>query len=295
VTVHFLQLELGGDLWHHLRDLPSDGARWDADVTPLVRLNHRNGGVIRASTSCSVGPLTTVGSSVAAGTTLIGITTTGALRRWDEYVIGPNAAGEWEWCRLDAIGSGYVKTLDPLVYSYSAGNAFKSHRLSTRVTTAHVGSVELNCWATWSYTVDGQARRTQTSFNISRYAPRLNVTETHILQFDPAAREQIGSDQKLDPIIRFCWENYVLPDVAKLLGSPGAMVAPDAVDAAVLYRVEEYIYRQSRNTERADKYAELYVRQLEEVSSSIVDIDQDGGQSDGEVPPSPRARQMLRG
>lgn len=295
MTYHFLQKDLGGSLWHVMRDLPADGARWDDTPAPAVTLYSRDGGTIRASTAVSVGPLTTVASSVAAGTTVIGIGTTTALRRWEEYVIGPNAAKEWERCKLDAVGGSYVKTLDPLVYSYSAGNEFKSHRLSTQVTTGNCGTVELNCWAEWSYAVDGQTSKVSTPFNISRYAPRLNITALDVVQFDPAARDQIGPDQKIDLILRDIWERHVLPDVAKLLGSPGAMVTSESVDAALLYRFEEHVYRQGRNTERADKYAELYAKQLEEVSSGIVDIDQSGGQDDDEIPPSPRSRRMVRG
>jgi hypothetical protein len=295
VTYHFLQTDLGGSLYHVMRELPSDGSRWDASPAPAVTLRTKDGGSLRASTAAELGPTTSVVSTALAGTTLIGIGVTTALRRWEEYVAGPNAAGEWERVRLDAVGSGYVKTLDPLVYSYSAGNTFKSCRLSTQVTAGDVATVEWLCFAEWRYAVDGQVRKVSTPFNVSRYAPRLNITALDVVQFDPAARQQVGSDQKIDLILRDLWERHVLPDVAKLLGSPGAMVTAEAVDAALLYKFEEYVYRQSRNTERADKYAELYVNQLEEVSQGIVDIDQSGGQSDDELPPSPRSRRMVRG
>jgi hypothetical protein len=236
-----------------------------------------------------------VASAVTAGTTLIGIGTTTALRRWQKYTLGPNYAGQWERVRLDAIGPTWVKALDPVVYSYSSGNTFQSCRMSTQVTTGDCGTVEMNAFAAWRYAVGGQVRKTYTTFNISRYSPVLNITALDVVQFDPAARDQVGSDQKIDLILKDQWERHVLPDVAKLLGSPGAMVSAEAVDAAVLYKFEEYVYRQARNTERADKYAELYVHQLEEVTQGVVDIDQSGGQSDDEIAPSPRSRRTVRG
>lgn len=295
MTIHFLQLDKGGSLSHEMRDVPSDGARWDASPAPTVTLYTRTGETIRALTTVSLGPTTTLASDVAADAKAIGIGTTSSLRRWEEYVIGPNASGEWERVRLDSIGPTWVKALDPLVYAYSSGNTFKSHRMSTVVSTTHTATVEFYCYADWAYTVDGLARRTATDFCVSRYAPRLNITALDAVQFDPAARDQIGSNQKIDLVLRDLWERHVLPDVAKRLGSPGAMVSSERVDAAMLYRFAEHLYRQGRNTERADKYAELYTNQLEEIALGVVDLDEDGGQSADEVPASPRVCVMLRG
>jgi hypothetical protein len=295
MTIHFLQQNLGGILSHTMKDLPPDGARWDASPAPSVVLYTKTGGELRASTAVSLGPTTTVASDTSAGDKVVGIGATTTLLRWEEYVIGPNAAGEWERCKVDSVASNYVKTLNPLVYAYSAGNTFKSHRLSTAVSAGDVGQVNWNCWAEWRYSVDGQLRRESSEFYVSRYAPRLTVTALDVVQWDPAARDQVGSDQKIDLVLRDVWQRFVLPDITKILGSPGSVVSGEAVEQAVLYRFQEYMYRQGRNTERADKYAELYVNQLEEVTLGVVDLDESGGQSDDEIPPGLRSREMLRG
>jgi hypothetical protein len=290
----FLQVDLGGSLSHVMKDNPSDGARWDATPAPSVILRTRSGGVLRGSTDVTLGPTTTVGSAAVAGTTLIGVGVTSALRRWEEYVIGPNAAGEWERIRLDAVGATYVKTLDELMYSYSSGNSLKSHRMSTTVTAGTVGAVEINCWAEWRYAVDEQIRKESTRFHVSRYAPRLTVTALDAVQYDPAFRDQIGSNQRIDLLLKTVWENYIKPDITKVLGSPGAIISGEAVHEATLLRAEEYLYRQGRNTERADKYHELYVDKLEEIVLGPVDLDQSGGQAQDEIPAGIRSRPMVR-
>ena len=284
-------------LWHQHKDLPPDGARWDSSPAPTVTLYNKSGGELRAVTTASLGPTTTLASSVVAGARAIGISDTTSLRRWEEYHIGPNAAGEHEWVRLDSVGNGYVKALDPVVYAYSSGNALQSHRMSTLVTTGTTGSVEWSCFAVWSYYVDAVLRNVSSEFHISHYAPRLNVTEIDWLQHNPGLRQLIGRDQKPGLILRDLWHQVVLPDVAKLLGSAGAMVAGEAVDRAVLYRADEYIYRQANNMERADVCAEQYTNQLEEIAAgiNIIDVDESGGQSDDELPPSPRIQELLRG
>ncbi|MHC4644323.1 MAG: hypothetical protein ACYTBJ_02390 [Planctomycetota bacterium] len=291
----FLQVQLGGSLSHTMKDLPSDGARWDATPAPSVVLKTKSGGSLRGSTDVTLGPTTTLASGAVAGTTLVGIGTTSALRRWEEYVIGPNPAGEWERCLLDAVGSSYVKTLDELEYTYSTGDTFRSTRMSTTVTAGTVGAVEINCFAEWRYAVDGQIRKESTRFHVSRYAPRLTVTALDAVQYDPAFRDQVGSNQRIDLLLRMVWENYIKPDITKVLGSPGAVISGEAVHEATLLRAEEYIYRQGRNTERADKYAELYASKLEEIVLGPVDLDQSGGQSKDEIPPGMRSRPMVRG
>ncbi len=295
MTIHFLQQDLGGTLEHIMKELPSDGTRWDASPVPAVTLYDRSGGTLRTSTAVSQGPTTTLSSAAAVGARSASVTAQTGFARWEEYVIGPNAAGQWERVLADGVGSGTVTFLDPLTYAYASGATIKSHRLYSPVTGGTVGSVAWGAWAEWSYYVDSVRRKVATPFNVSRYAPRLEVTALDFLQIEPAARQMIGSDQKIDLMIRRRWEQVVLPDVAKILGSPGAMVTGEAVERAVVYSVQDLMYRTTGNIERADNYAELYVTQLEEVSAGMVDLDQSGGQGETEIPPGAHSRRMRRG
>ncbi|MCP3973184.1 MAG: hypothetical protein GY720_01685 [bacterium] len=295
MTIHFLQQEIGGTLEHVMKELPSDGARWDASPAPAVTLRTRDGGSLRASTAVSVGPSTTLSSAATVGARSVSLTLATGFARWEEYVIGPNVSGQWERVLADGIGSGTLTFLDPLVYAYGSGVTIKSHRLYSPVTGGTVGSVAWGAWAEWSYYVDSVRRKVATPFNVSRYAPRLEVTALDFLQTEPAARQMIGSDQKIDLMIRRRWEQVVLPDVAKILGSPGAMVSGEAVARAVIYSVQDLMYRTDGNMERANDYAELYVNQLQEATDGMVDLDESGGQSETEIPPSAHSRRMRRG
>jgi hypothetical protein len=293
--MNFLQLSLGGVLEHYMVDVPHDGTRWDASPAPQVKLFNRDGGVLRASTGATLGNQYTVNAACAADGRTIYIASTGSLRRWEQMWIRSNVTYHWETVTVDKWTTSSVTTLDPLQYAYSTSDVLESHRLYTTVTSGDVGNPELNCYAEWAYTVDTVARKEHTSFHISRYAPRRTLTAAKAISQEPRAREQLGSDQRVEHILQRIWEEVILPDVAKLLGSAGAMVAPEVIEEAHLYKFMEQSYRRAREFDAAKEYAEMYKSQLDEVRLSIVDLDEDGGQGDGDIPRGMRTPRLMRG
>jgi hypothetical protein len=295
MTIEFVQLSLGGVIHHNMVDVPHDGDRWADSPAPTVRLLNRDGTQLLASTAATVDASRSLTSTATAKSRTIPMTSTTGLKRWEEYVVGPNATGQWEWVTLDAIGSTSVTTLDPLVNTYSTGHGIKSHTMSYQVSTTTAAAVAQNCFAQWRYTVDSIERQEHTVFSISRYCPRLSLTPAEVIQHEPRALKQIGSDQKIGLILKRMFENRVLPDVAKILGSPGALVSGEAVDEAVLLKFQEIVSRKAKDYEGAHEYANLYVHQLDEIRLSVTDLDESGGQDVDEVPRSMRTPRIMRG
>ena len=291
----FVQLDLGGVLVHTMVDVPHDGTRWAASPAPTVTLYHRGGGVLRDSATASTGPSLYVTSTAAAdGRTIVCTTTTG-LERWEQCYIRSTATGHWETVTVDKFTSTTVTILDPLRYSYSTGDYLESHRMTTTLSESDAGNVELNCWAQWAYTVDGVKRKESTVFHISRYAPRLSLTAAEAMQAEPRLRDMLGSDQRIELLLRRIWHKVILPDVSKMIGSPGGMVSGEAIEEAVLLKLQEYVLRKSNQFEAAAHYKELYSSQLDEMRLSVIDMDEDGGQARDETPRGARTPRVMRG
>ncbi len=291
--VRFVQLHLGGTLDHVMVDLPSDGARWDDDPLPSVTLRSGGGGEIRAAVTATAGPATSTASSCAAGQKNVPLIATTDFARWDEIVVGPNATGQWEWATIDAISISHAVTvLEDLAYSYGAGVPVKSHKLSTTLTAADVGDVQRRAWAEWSYEVGGIARKESTIYVASRYAPRLSLTATELLGEDPRVRRLLGSNQRLDLVIRRTWERKVLPAIAAMW-APGSLVSGESAEECLILAVRLKLARDAKDYESATKLEDLYRAALDRLQSVPVDLDEGGDAEDavrGAVAP-----RLLRG
>ena len=296
MKVSFVGKGSGGIISHDMVDLPSDFSRWDASPAPTVTLFAPGGGTIVASATASTVDATTLASAAPAATNDIALATTAGVLRWEPYVVGPNAAGQAEWCILDAVASatGVVTTLDPLRYSYASSQAFKTHRLKTTITATDAGSLVANARAEWGYEVDDVARKESTIFNISLYAPRLGLTSSDVLSIEPRVRKVIGSNQRIDYLLRHLWESRVLPDIAKIF-NPGALVSGAEADEALLFLVQQYMARKSKELELAEEYGRLYGDALDELRNSMIDLDQSGAQGEDEVVRGINTPRMMRG
>lgn len=292
----FLQIGAGGVLSHTMVDVPSDGTRWDASPAPTVTLHHRAGGVIgTASTAATTVAAVAVTSATAGAKAITLSTSTTALERLEEYMLGPNAAGQWEWVTIDGVSSTAVTVLDDLRYSYTSEASLTDHRMKLTVTEGDASSPETGCFAAWAYYVDGVLRIEHTTFAISRYAPRQSLTAAEAIGVFPRLIELLGSNQRVEVVLRRLWRRHVLPDVAKILGASGAVVAGESLEQAHLYKLGEQLAREAKDHESAERYSELYSAALDEMRTTVTDIDEDGGQSDDETPRGRRTPRMLRG
>ncbi len=298
----FVQLAIGGVIDHSMVDVPHDGARWDASPAPTCTLHHRNGGVIASSTAATVGLSFTVKEASAESRTISLVSTTG-LERFGEYLLGPNANGQWEWVTVEAFepeddeDSYSVTVLDELQHSYSSDDptTLKSHRLTLELSAAQSASVESGCFAAWAYMVDSVKRIEHTTFAISRYAPRMSLTPAEAISVSPRLRDLIGSDQRVEVVLRRLWRRHLMPDVAKILGSSGAVLSGESLEQAHLYKLGEQLAREAKDHESAANYSELYTSALDEIRTDVVDLDESGGQDDDETPRGLSTPRLLRG
>lgn len=294
MSTRFLQKDLGGVLKHTMRDLPGDGARWDSSPAPTVTLMARGGGELLASTAATLGGTYTTGGAISVGDTTISVNSTTGLSRWDEVVLGPNAAGQWEWKTLDGVSSTAIVFHEKAVYAYSTGKTLKSHTMSVEVTSGTVGSVSQNNYAEWHYAVDSVERKEHTLFHISLYAPRLSLTAARFLEEYPRALGMLGSNQKIDALIRRMWDTRVIPDIARIF-HPGAMVSGEAAELALANKLKEFLENEAKNYDAADRYAVRYNHALDQIRDGLVDLDESGGVGDTEVVRSARTPRLIRG
>lgn len=295
MKVAFLQKDLGGVLSHTMVSLPSDGARWDDSPAPTVTLYDSSGGRILAAASADLGPSTTVDADAAAGGKTIPLTATTSIKRWDEYKVGPNATGQYEWVTVDAIASGVsVTVLNELKHTYADGDTFESHTMTDTISGSNVTSLRRNARAEWAYTVDGVQRKESTIFHVGLYVPRYGLTEEEVLGVEPRARHFVGSDQPLDRLIRWLFERELLPDISKIY-NPGAIVSGEQLDKALLYKLREYMADAAieGDGEVAKSHAESYVGAIDELANSLLDVDEDGAAED-EPPRGAMAPRLLR-
>jgi hypothetical protein len=295
MKISYLQTDLGGYVTHTMVDLPSDGGRWDTSTVPLVKLLSKSGTEILAQTSASTGFSTLISSTATAGSKTIpySSSSTVTVKRFTDLVLGPNEDGQWEWVTVDGVSSTAITVLDDLTYSYSTSTALKSHDLTFLVAGSTCGSSETG-YAEWSYTVDGVDRRDYTEFVISTYAPRLNLSASEVLAWFPRAARIIGSDQRIDMLLRRIWEQRVLPDFARL-APPGALVSGESLDTALLAKFKEIAEVEAKNYESADRYAKEYTDTLAALQTILVDLDEDGSVDDTEIPRGLRTPKIMRG
>lgn len=292
--IHFAQLNKGGVLYHTMADVPPDGARWDASPAPTVTLYSTSSGVIRAAESATLGPSTTLGAAAAARATSLTVAATTGISRFDRMVVGPNAAGQWEWVTVDGAAGTTVTLLDPLDYSYEISSVLKSHTMSTTLSSSDAGSTIRRCRADWAYTVDSVARVESTPYVVSRYAPRLAVTAADVIQHEPRAKKLIGSNQQIEILIKSIWETRVLPDIAKLYGSPGSVPSGESLQQALLAKFDAHVARRTGAYEAELRYEEIYQELIDEVRVGMIDTDEDGDVED-ETPRTTRVARVMRG
>ena len=292
--IHFLQLDKGGVLYHTMADLPPDGARWDASPAPTVTLYSTTSGELRAAESATLGPSTTLSAAAAAKATSLTVASTSDINRFDRLVVGPNSTGQWEWVTVDGAASTTITLLDPLEYSYASSDVVKSHTMQTTVSSDDAGSEIRRCRADWTYTVDSVGRIESTIYVVSKYAPRLAVTAADLMQHDPRARKLLGSDQAVELLLQRIWETRILPDVAKVYGSPGSVPSGEALQQAVLAKFDAHVARRTGAYEAETRYEEIYQELIDEVRVGIVDTDEDGDVED-EIPRTMRVARVFRG
>jgi len=279
VRTAFLQLDHGGILDHVLADVPATGARWDDDPAPLVRLRSADGGTILDTTLAACGARTSTAGTVAAATKLLQLVTDMGFVRWEDVVIGPNAAGQWEWATVDGISAATAATwmtvLDDLSYAYGDACPVKSHRLAIQVGEDDCGSIERRGIAEWTYAIAEVPRQDSTLFAISRYAPRLSLTAQELLQEDPRVRRLVASTQRLDLMIRRIWERHVLPAIGRMW-FPGALVAGEAAEEALVWKIRSKLALDAKDYQAAEKYVEYYNSELSALRNSLIDLNESG-------------------
>jgi hypothetical protein len=294
MTVSFLQESLGGKLTHTVVDLGATGGRWDSTTAPTATFHGKGGGIIVSTRTCDLGPSTTLGAAAAASQKSLTIATTTDLVRWNNYVVGPNISGQWEWVTIDAIATTAVSVVDDLQYAYSSGDTFKSHDMSVTFTSADITSIYRDCYAAWSYNVDGISRKDHTLFHVSLYAPRLSLSAADVVQEYPRAHQIISSQQKIGLLIKNIWESRLLPDLGRIV-SPGALVSGETANEALLYRVVRHIMLQSRDFDGAELYDDMYKDAIDRLRSGLIDPDESGGVGDDETVRGVRTPRVRRG
>lgn len=292
MRVAFVQQNLGGVLEHTMVDVPHNGARWSSSPAPTVRLLDSAGGELHASTAATLGPSTTLSAPGYLGSTGLTLLTTTGLERWGEYLLGPNAGGEWQWITVVGVSTGGVKLAEKLEFAFSTGNAIKSHTMRYTVLASTVGSIARDCHAEWTYWCGGVKRQEHTLFHVSLYAPRLSLTASRFVEAFPRARRLKASNQDLDLLIRRVWQQHVLPDISRLY-RPGAVVSGEMCERALVARVKQAFLEDQKEREAADRAAEEYTAEIDLLREGLIDLDEDGQKSDAEVPRSlatPRIR-----
>lgn len=282
MRVAFVQQSLGGVLEHTMVDVPHDGARWSSSPAPTVRLLDAAGGELKSSTAATLGVSTTLSAAAAAEATGLTLLTTSGFERFGEYLLGPNAGGEWQWVTVVGVSTGGVKLAEKIEFAFSSGNAIKSHSMTYTVPASTVGSIARDCHAEWSYYVDGVKRQEHTLFHVSLYAPRLSLTAARFVEAFPRARRMKASSQDLDLLIRRTWQQHVLPDISRLY-RPGAVVSGEMCERALVARVKQLLLEDAKERESADRAGEEYTAEIDLLREGLLDLDEDGAKSDSEV------------
>lgn len=296
MRVQFVQKDSGGVLSHTMADLPASGARWDASPAPTVTLIDASGGSILASTAATALSSTSTSASVDAGATAISVVTTTGMARWDQWLLGPNASGQFEWVILDAINATThaVTVVDPLLYTYGSSTVIKSHTLTYTVNASTAGSIARDCRAEWSYAVASIGRKESTIFHVSLYAPRRGVTAADFLQIEPRALKLVGSNQRLDLLLKHIWESRVLPDIGKVVPH-GGLQSGSAADDCLILATQAHLSMKAKEVEISEEYGRRYGQALEELRATALDPDEDGAKDDEEAVRSVFTPRLLRG
>ena len=277
-------------------DVPHDGARWTG--TPTVTVYDRGEGEIVASANADVGPTTTtdaVAGPAQSDATALPVTSESDFRRWETIWIGPNSSGEWEDNVVEKVATGQLGTLYDLQYDYASGVTVKSHRMSVTLTSGSADSVYVRARATFLYTVDGIAREVSETFHIAEHVPRHTVTPSDLRSLSPRVQLTKSSKQRLTRLIQQMWTRHVLPDLSGSF-DPGAVVDGSALDQALIYRVLEHLALESKATEEREEYRSLYLSRIAAgLQVTSVDLDQSGGEEDGEFALSPHVARLMRG
>lgn len=291
--IAFVQLSTGGLLEHRMVELPHDGDRWSSTPAPAVYLYDGDGVVLLSGALASTGTSTSTSAGASSGATTLGLASLTGVERFEEYVVGPNASGSWERVTVLAAGGGQVSLSAKLANAYPAGSRFLSHRMTYQVSSSTAASVSRNCRAEWRYSVDGIARRESTIFHISRYAPRCPLTSELFFQEFPRGRNMIASGQHMEILIRQTWRGIVLPEIGHLF-APGALASGEAARPLLAAKLKQILCELARDFEAADVYQERWRAELELLRDSVIDLDEDGEQTDTERPQSPLVARMQR-
>jgi len=304
MRVQFIQTSYGGVLRHTLVALPHDGARWSSSPSPSCILYGKGGGQLKASTLASTGPSTILSTAASAGASSLPMLASSDFERFEDYKIGPNAAGQWEWFTADKVSTGGVGILGNLQNAYEVSTTVESHDLLLRVSSGELSTVTRDCRATWSYTVAGPApekapieRRVSDVFHVAKYAPRYSLTEAEVLQEIPAARQLINDAQRIDLIVKRLWHRRVLPDIAKLM-RPGAVVSGEDCDELLLLAFQRWMVLRKPGegaTVRAEMLSDEYRVAMDELRNTLLDLDESGGTDDTEIPRGSATPRLLRG
>lgn len=291
--VAFVQLSAGGVIEHTMADVPQDGDRWSSSPAPAVWLYNDTGGLMLSGATATEGPSTSTSEGVSAGATDIPLVDLTGVERFAEYSIGPSATGSWERVTTIAAGGGQVTVAAPIRNAYAAGVAFRSHRLTYQVSSSTANSVMRNCRAEWRYTVDGVQRRESTIFHVSRYAPRCPLTSETFFAEYPRGRNMIASSQHMEILIKEMWRGVVLPEIGRLF-HPGALASGEAARPLLAAKLKQILCETARDFQAADIYQERWRAELELLRDTIVDLDEDGEQTEIERVPSPLVAQIRR-
>jgi hypothetical protein len=101
-----------------------------------------------------------------------------------------------------------------------------------------------------------------------------------------------SSGQQLDLLIRRTWEQHVLPDISRLW-KPGATVSGEMCERALVARVAQKLLEDQKEFQAADRQADAYAAEIDLLREGLIDLDEDGGHEDAELPRSlstPRIR-----
>jgi len=261
----------------------------------VVLYNDAGGAILASTASTTKGPTTTLSGAAAAEATQLTVSSSASFTRWVDLVVGPSSStGKWEWCTVAGVGTNTIYLAAPLANAYPTGTAVKSHEITYSVPKTACATVARNCRAEWRYYVDGIERRESTIYHVSEYAPRLSLTAAELIQVYPRAIRQVASHQALDLMIRRMWHRQVLPAIGRMY-APGAIVSGEVAEQALVSLVKAVLCEEARDYESALIHREQYTGHLNEISQSMIDLNEDGVQTDAEQPRSLNSIRVLRG
>lgn len=246
---------------------------------PSVTLYDPSGrSVLVTSQAATAGARTTVGAAgVAAGATAIPVVSAAGFVIDTRILIGPNAAGQWEWCMVEGVNTA-AKTItvaDALEHAYASGAVIGSPRLSVSVSAAQAAEYNRDCQARWVFTVNGQAREQTSLFSISYWSPRCPATRMDILDRDALIENRISTRQKVRRLIQIAWDE-VLEEMATHL-DPAAVVSGGSLIHATCWKTLELVGPPNDQQEERDRYHAEYRAALDRVlASKPIDVSADG-------------------